>query len=134
MKSPKNFEKMAILKIWEPVSFWGGKTHFGKTPLKSCIFRHDIFFCLYQYGCNSYIAFAKCSLYGILIMFWSFFATITYTKDNFCFQEAIFQWQIKFIFYRSVLRHLRKKSAFIAVFSKFFGDLMTHIIREYAGK
>ena len=34
MKSPKNFEKIAILKIWQLVSFWGGKTHFGKTPLK----------------------------------------------------------------------------------------------------
>ena len=32
MKSPKNFEKIAILKIGELVSFWGGKTHFGKTP------------------------------------------------------------------------------------------------------
>ena len=38
------FFKMAILKIRELVSFWGGKTHFGKTPLKWCIFRHD-FFC-----------------------------------------------------------------------------------------
>ena len=44
MRSSKNFEKVAILQIWEMVSFRGGKTHFGKTPLKLCIFRHD-FFC-----------------------------------------------------------------------------------------
>ena len=30
MKSPKNFEKIAILKIWQLVSFWGVKTHFGE--------------------------------------------------------------------------------------------------------
>ena len=30
MKLPKNFEKVAILKIGEIVSFWGVKTHFGK--------------------------------------------------------------------------------------------------------
>ena len=29
MKPPKNFEKIAILKIWELVSFWGVKTHFS---------------------------------------------------------------------------------------------------------
>ena len=30
MKSPKNFEKIAILKIWQLVSFWGVKIHFGE--------------------------------------------------------------------------------------------------------
>ena len=29
MKSQNNFEKIAILKIWELFSFWGAKTHFG---------------------------------------------------------------------------------------------------------
>ena len=41
MKPWKNFEKIAILKIWELVYFWGVKTHFGKLPLKWCIFRHE---------------------------------------------------------------------------------------------
>ena len=36
MKAPKNFEKIAILKTQELVSFLGAKTHFGKL----CIFRH----------------------------------------------------------------------------------------------
>ena len=44
MKAPKNFEKIAILKIWELVSLGGGKTHFGKLALKWCIFRHEEFF------------------------------------------------------------------------------------------
>ena len=34
MKAQKNFEKIAILKIWELVSFWGVKIHSGKLPLK----------------------------------------------------------------------------------------------------
>ena len=29
MKSPKYFEKIAILKIWQLVFFWGVKTYFG---------------------------------------------------------------------------------------------------------
>ena len=41
MKAPKNFENIAILKIWELVSFGGGKTHFGKLALKWCIFWHE---------------------------------------------------------------------------------------------
>ena len=39
MKAKKNFEKKAILKRLGLVSFWGIKTHFGKIPLKWCIFR-----------------------------------------------------------------------------------------------
>ena len=42
MKSPKNFEKTVISKVWQLVSFWGAKTHFGEISLKKCIFR--IFF------------------------------------------------------------------------------------------
>ena len=30
MKSPKNFEKIAIFEIWQLVSFWGVKIHFGE--------------------------------------------------------------------------------------------------------
>ena len=30
MKSPKNFEKIAILKMWELIFFWGVKIHFGE--------------------------------------------------------------------------------------------------------
>ena len=41
MKAKKNFEKIAILKTQGLVSFWGVKTHFGKMPLKWCIFRHE---------------------------------------------------------------------------------------------
>ena len=102
--------------IWELVSFRGGKTHFGKTPLKWCVFRNDIF-CFYQYGSLLVIVLTKCSLYGtylddILIIF----GTIAYPKDNFYFQESIFQWQIKSISNLSEFWHLRRKSA--VIFSK----------------
>ena len=40
MTSPKNFEKIPILKTWQMVFFWGIKTYFGILPLKWCIFRH----------------------------------------------------------------------------------------------
>ena len=40
MTSPKNFEKISILKIWQLVFFWGVKIYFGKFLLKWCIFRH----------------------------------------------------------------------------------------------
>ena len=41
MKAPKNFGKIAILKIWELISLGDVKTHFGKLALKWCIFRHE---------------------------------------------------------------------------------------------
>ena len=43
MKSPKNFEKIAILKIWQLVFYWDVKTYFGILPLKWCIFRHSMY-------------------------------------------------------------------------------------------
>ena len=41
MEAKKNFEKIAILKTRELVSFYGVKTHFGQIALKWCIFRHE---------------------------------------------------------------------------------------------
>ena len=38
MKAPKNFVKIAILKIWELVSLEGVKTHFGKLALNPNIY------------------------------------------------------------------------------------------------
>ena len=40
MASPKNFEKIAIFKIWQLVFFWGVKIYFGELLLKWCIFSH----------------------------------------------------------------------------------------------
>ena len=50
------------------------------------------------------------------MIFWSFVGTITYPKDNICFQKLIIQWQIKLISYRSEFWHLSRKSA--VIFSK----------------
>ena len=41
MTSPKNFEKIPILKTWQLVFFWAFKTYFGISPLKWCIFRME---------------------------------------------------------------------------------------------
>ena len=30
-----------VLKIWQLISIWASKTHFGKTTLKLCIFKHE---------------------------------------------------------------------------------------------
>ena len=37
MTSPKNFEKIPILKTWQLVFFWGIKTYFGILPQKWCM-------------------------------------------------------------------------------------------------
>ena len=100
MISPKNFEKKDILKIWQLVFLWGVKIKFGKLPLKWCIYineKKDF----QQYCPLIIIILTKCILYGIYIMFLSFFGAIKYSKDIFCFQESIFQWQISLISYRS---------------------------------
>ena len=54
MKSPKSFEKIAILKIWQLVFFLGVKTYFGILPLKWCIFRHGKNWFSQIFPCNSY--------------------------------------------------------------------------------
>ena len=113
MRSPKNFEKIANVKIWQLISIWGSKTNFGKIPLKWCIFKHkkNVF---YQYRSLVVFALTKCSLYGLYMIFWSFFGTITYSKENLCFKLSIFQWQIKLNSYLSEFWHLRRKSAVIS--------------------
>ena len=40
MTSPKNFEKISILKIWQLDLSWGLKSYFGILPLIWCLFRH----------------------------------------------------------------------------------------------
>ena len=39
--SPKNFEKILILKTWQLVFFWGIKTCLGNLPMKWRFFRHE---------------------------------------------------------------------------------------------
>ena len=61
------------------------------------------------------------------MIFWSFFGTMSYTKDNFCFHESILQWQIKLISHRNEFWHLWRKPTVIFskidIFSKFFDEL-----------
>ena len=42
MKPQTNFEKIAIWKIWQLVSFWGAKIHFGKLAMKWGMKKTDI--------------------------------------------------------------------------------------------
>ena len=74
MKAPKNFEKIPILKIWQLVSFWGVKTHFGDTP-EIMHFQAWHFLFLPILPLQLIIFLTKCSLYciyldDILIIFW----------------------------------------------------------------
>ena len=112
MKSFNFFEKIAILKIGELVSFWGVKTYFGILPLKLCIFRHAKNWLSQIFSYNTYFL-TKCDLYCLYMVFWSFFWTVICTKDNFCFHEPIFYRQIKLISYRSQFWHLRRKLALL---------------------
>ena len=111
----QKFEKIAILKKGELVSFWGVKTYFSILPLKWCIFRHGkIEF--HKYCPVILIGLTKYGLYCLYIVFWSFFGTMICAKDNFCFHEPIFHRQIKLISYRSDFWHLRRKLSLL--FSK----------------
>ena len=109
MRSPKNFEKRANLKISQLISIWWSKNHFGKTPLKWCIFRHE------KSPLPIWLSNSLCS-YKTYMIFWSFVGTIKYLNDNFWFKESIFKWQIKLFSCRSKFWHLRRKS--VLTFSK----------------
>ena len=131
--SSKNFGKKDILKILQLVFLWGVKIHFGKLSPKMMHFHTWKKKDFPQYCPLIVIILTKCILYGIYIMFLSFFGAITYSKDIFCFQESIFQWQISLISYRSDFWHLRGKAAVIfskcLFFQKKIGDIMSHTIR-----
>ena len=79
-KSPKNFEKVPILKIWQLVSFGDVKTQFGETSLKRCIFRYDFIFIFTNNATLIVIVLTKSSLCCILI----FLGSIKYPKDKLC--------------------------------------------------
>ena len=137
MRSPKNFEKIAILKIWQLVSFIGGKTHFGKTVLKKCIFRHEKKFCWPIWLSNCYHSYKMLSVWyldNILIIFWDHDISkrqhLLPKINNLMTNKAYFlpKW---------VLTPQKEISCCIfklAILTKLFGDLMNPIIREYAGK
>ena len=65
---------------------------------------------------------------------WSFFKTMTYTKDNFCFHESIFHRQIKLISYRSEFWRLRRKPAFLFSKQPFFQNSLIIPWATYSGK
>ena len=54
MTPPNRFEKIAILKKWQMVFYWGVKNYFGAMPLKSCIFRHESFYLCQYFPSNNY--------------------------------------------------------------------------------
>jgi hypothetical protein len=100
MISSNFLEKKGILKIWQLVFLWDVKTHFGKLPLKWCIFIHEKKRFSTILPSNSYYSYKMYSLWylhHVFIILWA----IRYSKDIFCFQESIFQWQISLISYRS---------------------------------
>ena len=54
---------------------------------------------LYQYGSLIVFVLIKCSLHSIYMIFWSFFGTIRYPNDNFCFKESMFHHKKSWIFF-----------------------------------
>ena len=111
MKSPKNFEKIAILKKWQLISFWGVKIHFNE---KYAWFAIEILIHVSK----------SCLLY----MLWSqnivkkssttFSENNNYWRGNIGENKKIHTWKCIFsgVFYRSQFWHLRRKTAII--FSK----------------
>ena len=65
------------------------------------------------------------------MIFWLILGTLKHPKYNFWFHESIFQWQIELFFSpKWVLPPQKKNTSHIFkmdIFSKFFGDVMSHI-------
>ena len=115
MKSPNNFKKQPFWKYDGWFSSEESKPTSVKYPWNhtfSGMTKIDF----HQYCPTIFISLTKCSQYFLQRIFLSFFGTITWPKDIFCFHESIFQWQIKLISYRSEFWHLRRKPALL--FSK----------------
>ena len=93
------------MKIWQLFSSEVSKNTSVKYPWNdafSGITKIDF----YPYCLIIVVVLTKCSLYCIYMIFWSFMETMTYTKNNFCFHESIFQWEIKLISHQSEVLHL----------------------------
>jgi len=58
---------------------------------------------------------------------------MTFSKDNFCCYQSIFQRHLS-LFLTTVFDTSRKSAVKIAIFSKFFGGAMSHMIRQNAGE
>ena len=84
--SQKNFEKISIFEIWWLFFFKGVKTHFGKMPLKWCIFKNDF----HKYCLLIGIVLNIYTLYCIWRILQQFVRTLTCKKGNICFHELMF--------------------------------------------
>ena len=126
MASPHNFEKIDILKKWQLVFYLGVKTYFGEISLKLCIFRHEIFYHYQYFPSNSY-----CShqMESVLIIF---------GDHNTSKAQLLLPWinismtNKAFFSPKWILTPQKENSSQIfkmAIFSKFFGDVMSQIIR-----
>ena len=131
MKFPKNFENIAILKIWELVFFWDVKTDFGEKnhnlPLKYWVIEAKVGFWI----CYCSENWSKFHLETILT---------TFSEKNInlgtILVKKIFFSCLKMHYFRGispkwVLTSLREISSHmfkVASFSKFFGDFISHII------
>ena len=94
MRSPKNFEKIANLKIWQLISIWGSKTHFGKTPLKWCIFGHEINYFLPIWLFSSLCPYKMQSVQGLLTGFDILWRPLRPTKKHFLIKMkvTVYSW------------------------------------------
>ena len=97
MKLPKNFEKIAILKIGELVSFWGVKTYFGILPLKWYTLRH---------GKNWFSQ--------IFPSYWSHYLDVVHTVSRWYFDPFSGPWRIQKTIFASMNQYfLVKLSLFL---------------------
>ena len=100
MKSPKNFEKIAILKIWQLVSFWGVKTHFGEIHPWKDAFSGVKFFIFTSIAYLIVMVLTRCILWYIYLNFlgpWNIPET-TFVSMNQYFNDksSIFLTEVNF--------------------------------------
>ena len=132
MAPTNSFEKIAILKKWQLVFYWGVKNYFGAMPLKLCIFRHEIFYLCQYFPSNNYCSHQMESvlyLDNILIIL---------GDHNTSKRQLLLSWinismtNQAYFSPKWILTPQKETSCHIfkmAYFSKFFWAFMNHIIR-----
>ena len=133
--SQKNFENIYIFEIWWLFFVKGVKTHFGKMPLKWCIFKNDF----HKYCLLIGIVLNSYTLYCIWRILQQFIRTLTCKIRQYLLPWIdVLQAHRLDLFLAEVNSTLQNKNSYhifkMVIFSKIFDDFISYIIRWNAGK
>ena len=115
MKSPKNFEKIAILKIWWLLSSWGVKSQFAEIPFSGMI----IF--IFTHNAPLMLLFSPNKLYVVSSWYFDYFweqwhlqkTTFAYMNQYFNDKLGLFLTKVSFVTSRkTAIKYIFKKAIF----------------------